>query len=222
MKKKLYLNEICSTLDNERDYYLYLNRLYSIKPTFKIKPPKKPKFLILNTSQLLKRAQTEYNIEYENLILKNRIEYITSKKGPYNQNYLRPKTGLPAFKKKIFNYSYQDKENIKKILKNNKYFYNKISKIKSYYENDKMKEEAKKQVKYMNNILAKNRTIKRPPNLNYQDFETFKKYIKSQNENDNIQQKDDKNIIEEKEEEEEEKNEKKEDEEKNEKKEKLN
>ena len=74
----------------------------------------------------------------------------------------------------------------------------------------------------MNNIMAKNRTIKRPPNLNYQDFETFKKYIKSQYENDNIQQKDDKNIIEEKEEEEEEKKEKKEDEEKNEKKEKLN
>jgi len=119
------------------------------------------------------------------MILRNRLSYINAKKGPYNQNYLRPKSGLPAFKKYFINYNYKDIEKMKKILQENIKFYNKVSNIKSYYDFETMNEEAKKQIKYMNNLLAKNRFIKQPPNLNYIDIEKYKEFIESQNENKN-------------------------------------
>ena len=185
MKRQLYLNEICDSLEKEREQLLHLRRLYTIKSTFKIKSPIKPKFLIQNNSRILKRAQTQYNIDYENMILRNRLSYINTKNGPYNQNYLRPKSGLPAFKKTFINYSFQEAENIRNIIQNNIKFYNKINNMKSYYDSDTMKQEAKNQVKYMNNLLSQNRYIKRPPNLSYIDIEQYKKFIESQNENEN-------------------------------------
>ena len=197
MKKQLFLNEICESLDRERDQLMHLRRLYTIKPTFKIKAPKKPQFLIHNYSRELKRAQTQYNIENENTLLRNRLSYIYSKKGPYNQNYLRPKSGLPAFKKTYINYSFQDVEKMKKILQDNIKIYNKVNNMKSYYTFKDINKEAKLQVKYMNNILAKNRYIKKPPSLNYIDFEQFKKMIETQNENEENIEQDSNGIIEE-------------------------
>ena len=186
MKKQLYLNEICDSLEKERDQLNHLRRLYSIKPTFKIKSPKKPKFLINNYSRILTRAQTQYNINYENMILRNRLSYISTKKGPYNQNYLRPKSGLSFFKKTFINYSFQDVENMRKILLDNIKMYNKVNNIKSYYDFDTINKEAKKQVKYMNNISAQNKYIKKPPSLNYIDIEQFRKYIEALNDNKEI------------------------------------
>ena len=197
MKRQLYLNEICTSLDKERDQLLHLRRLYTIKPTFKIKSPKKPKFLIQNNSRLLKRAQTQYNIDYENMILRNRLYYISTKNGPYNKYYLRPKSGLPAFKKKFINYSFQEVENMRKTLQENFKFYNKINNMKSYYDFQNMNEEAKKQIKYMNNLLSKNRYIKRPPNLSYIDINRYRKFIDSQIENDDNNQEEENGIIEE-------------------------
>ena len=50
-------------------------------------------------------------------------------------------------------------------------FYNKVNNMKSYYDFETMTEEAKNQVKYMNNLLKQNRFIKRPPSLNYIDID---------------------------------------------------
>ena len=185
MKRKIFLNEICDSLDRERDHLLHLKRLYTIKPTLEIKSPIKPKFLIRNNSKLLKRAQTQYNIDYENEIMKNRLSYINTKNGPYNQNYLRPKSGLPAFRKTFIKYSFQEVETMQKIFKENIKFYNKVNNMKSYYDNQTMNKEAKKQVKYMNNLLGQNKFIKRPPSLNYIDFEQYKRLVEQQNEEDN-------------------------------------
>lgn len=185
MKRQLFLNEICDSLDKERDHLMHLKRLYAIKPTFKIKSPKKPKFLLNNISRELKRAQTQYNIENENMILRDRLSYIFSKKGPYNQKYLRPKSGLPAFKKTYINYSFQDIENMKKTLQENIKIYNKVNNMRSYYEFKEINKEAKLQVKYMNNLLKENRYIKKPPSLDYINFEQFKQLIEAQNENEN-------------------------------------
>jgi len=193
MKRQLYLNEICDSLDKERDQLLHLRRLYTIKPTFKIKSPKKPKFLIQNNSRLLKRAETQYNIEYQNMILRNRLSYINAKNGPYNQNYLRPKSGLPAFKKTFINYSFQDVERMRKILLDNVKFYNKVNNMKSYYDFETMTEEANNQVKYMNNLLKQNRYIKRPPSLNYIDIDKYRKLIEAQNEEEQLYDEEDDN-----------------------------
>ena len=193
MKRQLYLNEICDSLDRERDQLLHLRRLYTIKPTFKIKSPKKPKFLIQNNSRLLKRAETQYNIDYQNMILRNRLSYINAKNGPYNQNYLRPKSGLPAFKKTFINYSFQDVERMRKILLDNAKFYNKVNNMKSYYDFETMTEEANNQVKYMNNLLKQNRYIKRPPSLNYIDIDKYRKLIEAQNEEEQLYDEEDDN-----------------------------
>ena len=193
MKRQLYLNEICDSLDKERDQLLHLRRLYTIKPTFKIKSPKKPKFLIQNNSRLLKRAETQYNIDYQNMILRNRLSYINAKSGPYNQNYLRPKSGLPAFKKTFINYSFQDVERMRKILLDNVKFYNKVNNMKSYYDFETMTEEANNQVKYMNNLLKQNRYIKRPPSLNYIDIDQYRKLIEAQNEEEQLYDEEDDN-----------------------------
>ena len=182
MKRKLFLNEICDSLDRERDHLLHLQRLYTIKPTLEIKSPIKPRFLIQNNSRLLKRAQTQYNIDYENEILKNRLSYINTKNGPYNQNYLRPRSGLPAFRKTYINYSFQDVENMRKTFQENIKFYNKVNNMKSYYDYQTLNKEAKNQVKYMNYLLRQNKYIKKPPTLNYIDIDQYRKLVEQQNE----------------------------------------
>ena len=193
MKKSFYLNEICNSLDKERDQFLHLRRLYTIKPTLKIEPPIKPKFLKINKSKLLKRAQTQLRIDYENDILARKILEINSKKGDYNQNVLKPQKVYPAFRRTYFNYKYQDIEKMKTILEDNIKLRNRLNNVKSYYKTEDINEDAKKQEKYLNNILSKNKTIKIPPPLNYYDIEQYKNFVEAQNENENQ----DENIIEE-------------------------
>ena len=185
MKRKLFLNEICDSLDRERDHLLHLQRLYTIKPTLEIKSPIKPRFLIQNNPRLLKRAQTQYNIDYENEILKNRLSYINTKNVPYNQNYLRPRSGLPAFRKTYINYSFQEVENMRKTFQENIKFYNKVNNMKSYYDYQTMNKEAKNQVKYMNYLLRQNKYIKKPPTLNYIDIDQYRRLVEQQNEEGN-------------------------------------
>ena len=194
MKKSFYLNQICNSLDKERDQFLHLRRLYTIKPTLKIEPPIKPKFLKINRSKILKRAQTQLRIDYENDILYNKkILEIELKKGEYNQYKLRPKKDYPAFRRTYFNYKYQDIEKMKTILEDNINWRNRLNKVKPYYKTEDINEEARKQEKYLNNILSKNRMIKVPPPLNYYDIEQYKNLVEEQNENENQ----DENIIEE-------------------------
>ena len=193
MKKTLYLNQICYSLDKERDQFLHLRRLYTIKPTMKIDPPIKPKFLKINKSKLLKRAQTQLRIDYENDILYGKIREINSKTGEYNEKKLKPKNDYPAFRRSYYNYKYQDIEKMKTILEDNINLDNRLKKVKPYYKTEDINEEARKQEKYLNNILAKSKMIKRPPPLNYYDIEQYKNLVEAQNEN----EKQDQNIIEE-------------------------
>lgn len=193
MKKALYLNKICYSLDKERDQFLHLRRLYTIKPTMKIDPPIKPKFLKINKSKLLKRAQTQLQIDYENDILYSKIKEIHSKTGEYNEKKLKPKNDYPAFRRSYYNYKYQDIEKMKTILEDNINLDNRLKKVKPYYKTEDINEEARKQEKYLNNILAKSKMIKRPSPLNYYDIEQYKNLVEAQNENENQDQ----NIIEE-------------------------
>ena len=193
MKKTLYLNQICYSLDKERDQFLHLRRLYTIKPTMKIDPPIKPKFLKINKSKLLKRAQTQLRIDYENDILYGKIREINSKTGEYNEKKIKPKNDYPAFRRSYYNYKYQDIEKMKTILEDNINLDNRLKKVKPYYKTEDINEEARKQEKYLNNILAKSKMIKRPPPLNYYDIEQYKNLVEAQNEN----EKQDQNIIEE-------------------------
>ena len=181
------------SIDEEREQFLHLRRLYSIKPTLKIESPIQPKFLKNNKSKILKKAQTQLKIDYENDILTRKILDIKLKKGSYNQNILRPKSDYPAFRRTYFNYKYQDIEKMQEILKDNINLNYRLNNVKSYYKTEDMYEEARKQEKYLNNILAKNKTIKIPPTLNYYDIEQYKNLVESQIENQN----DDENIIEE-------------------------
>ena len=181
------------SIDKEREQFLHLRRLYSIKPTLKIESPIQPKFLKNNKSKILKKAQTQLKIDYENDILTRKILDIKLKKGSYNQNILRPKSDYPAFRRTYFNYKYQDIEKMQEILKDNINLNYRLNNVKSYYKTEDMYEEARKQEKYLNNILAKNKTIKIPPTLNYYDIEQYKNLVESQIENQN----DDENIIEE-------------------------
>ena len=193
MKKSLYLNKICYSLDKERDQFLHLRRLYTIKPTLKIEPPVKPKFLKVNSSKLLKRAQTQISIDYENNILYRKVFEIMKKNGEYNQNKLRPKKDYPAFRRTYFNYKYQDIEKMKTILEDNLNYKYRIEKVKPYYKTEEINKEAKNQEKYLNNLLEKNRMIKIPPPLSYYDIDQYKDLVEAQNENENK----DENIIEE-------------------------
>ena len=194
MKKSFYLNQICNSLDKERDQFLHLRRLYTIKPTLKIEPPIKPKFLKINRSKILKRAQTQLRIDYENDILYNKkLVDIQLKKGEYNQNKLKPKKDYPAFRRPYFNYKYQTIEKMKTILEDNINWKNRLDKVKPYYKTEDINEEARKQEQYLNNILSKNRMIKIPPPLNYYDIDQYKNFVEEQNENENK----DENIIEE-------------------------
>jgi Ca-activated chloride channel family protein len=191
MKKSLYLNQICNSLDKERDQFLHLRRLYTIKPTLKIEPPIKPKFLKINRSKILKRAQTQLRIDYENDILYRKISEIKLKKGEYNQNILKPKKIYPAFRRTYFNFKYQDIEKMKNIFEDNIKLKNRLDNAKSYYKTEDINEDAKKQEKYLNNILSKNRAINIPPPLNYYDIDQYKNLVEAQNENENQ----DENII---------------------------
>jgi hypothetical protein len=193
MKKTLYSNKICYSLDKEREQFLHLRRLYSIKPTLKIESPIQPKFLKNNKSKLLKKAQTQLRIDYENDILARKILEINFKKGSYNQSILRPKSDYPAFRRTYFNYKYHDIEKMKSILEDNINLNNRLNNVKSYYTTEDMNEEARKQERYLNNILAKNKAIKTPPNLNYFDIDQYKNLLEAQIENENL----DENIIEE-------------------------
>jgi len=193
MKKPLCLNEICYSLDKERDQLLHLMRLYSIKSTFKIKPPEQYKFLKNNKSKLLKRAQTQLQIDYENNILARKILKIQLNKGEYNQNNLRPKTNYPAFRRNYFNYKFQEIEKMKTIFEGNMHLKYRLDNVKSHYKTENIFEEARKQEEYLNNIISKNRTIKVPPPLNYYDINDYKNLIEEQNKNENIDQ----NVIEE-------------------------
>jgi len=193
MKKAIYSNKICYSLDKEREQFLHLRRLYSIKPTLKIESPIQPKFLKNNKSKLLKKAQTQLRIDYENDILARKILEINFKKGSYNQNILRPKSDYPAFRRTYFNYKYHDIEKMKSILEDNINLNNRLNNVKSYYKTEDMNEEARKQERYLNNILAKNKAIKTPPNLNYFDIDQYRNLLEAQIENENL----DENIIEE-------------------------
>lgn len=82
---------------------------------------------------------------------------------------------------------------MKSILEDNINLNNRLNNVKSYYTTEDMNEEARKQERYLNNILAKNKAIKTPPNLNYFDIDQYKNLLEAQIENENL----DENIIEE-------------------------
>ena len=193
MKKSLYLNNICYSLDKEREQFLHLRRLYTIKPTLKIDPPIRPQFLKNNKSRIMKRAQTQLQIKNENDILFRKILEINLKKGEYNQKKIKPKDDYPAFRRTYFNYKFQDIEKMKTVLEDNIHFYNRLNKVKSHYNTEDMNEEARKQEKYLNNILEKNKAVKVPPTLNYYDIDQYTNLVEAQNEKEN----EDENIIEE-------------------------
>ena len=177
MRSQTCSNKICSSLNKEREQFLHLMRLYSIKPTIQINPPKKPKFLKNNQSKLMENAKKQFKIDYENMILAKKINDIKIKNGRYNKNVIRPKTDYPAFRRSYFNCKYEDIEKMKDIIIRNIFITQRINSAKSYYSTENLFEEAKKQEKYLHNIMNKSKSVRRPPELNFCDIDQFKDLV---------------------------------------------
>ena len=167
-------SKICYSLNKEREQFLHLMRLYTIKPTIKIIPPKKPKFLKINQSKLMENAKRQLKIDYENMILAKKINDIKIKNGRYNQNVIRPKTDYPAFRRSYFNYKYDDIEKMKNIIQQNIFITKRINSAKSYYPTENLFEEAQKQEQYLHNLLNKSKSVSKPPELSFYDIDQFR------------------------------------------------
>ena len=186
MRSQICSNRICYSLNKERDQFLHLMRLYSIKPTIQINPPKKPKFLRNNQSKLMENAKKQLQIDYENMILAKKINDIKLKNGRYNQKIIRPKTDYPAFRRSYFNCKYDDIVKMKNIIKDNIFITQRINSAKSYYPTGYLYEEAQKQEKYLHNLIKKSKIVRRPPELNFCDIDQFRDIV--QNNNDVIEE----------------------------------
>ena len=83
----------------------------------------------------------------------------------YNKKQIRPKL-YPAFKR-FARFKLSDILKMIKIRKDNMKMENKISEIKSEYEINLMKKEARKQKEYLNNLLNRPKSIPYAPQLSF-------------------------------------------------------
>ena len=112
---------------------------------------------IFNAKRNKGYSYTKYKLEYEDNIIKRKMNEIKNKSGPYNINKLRGKNDIIIKRSNYFN--------IKKIEnkiknENDKKFKGRIKRAKSSYDNKILKKNNKKLNSYRNfciEILRKNR-----------------------------------------------------------------
>ena len=94
----------------------------------------------------------------------------------YNKKQIRPKL-YPAFKR-FARFKLSDILKMIKIKKDNMKMENKISEIKSEYEINLMKKEARKQKEYLNNLLNRPKSIPYAPQLSFLSIDQINNRIK--------------------------------------------
>ncbi len=169
-------NKICFTKEKTYEQNLHLKRLYTIRPRITITEPYFPFFMKSGGWQREKKRQEEDKVEKINNIYFTKIFDARLKPGDYNKKKIKP--GLyPAFKK-LAGYKISDILKILKIKKDNMKMENKISEIKSEYEINLMKKEARKQKEYLNNLLNRPKSIPYAPQLSFLSIDQINNRIK--------------------------------------------
>ena len=167
-----YTNKICFTKEKFYEQNLHLNRLYHIKPRISITEPYIPDFIHSGGWQREKKRQEESEIYKINNIVYSRVREAKLKNGKYSLYEVYPKQIYPAFRR-IARYNLSDLIRLINIRKDNYRMKNKLNEIKSDYERNYMKNEAQKQVKYLNNILNQSKSIPYAPQLKFISIEQF-------------------------------------------------
>ena len=133
-------NLICEYHEAYENQINYIKRLLSAKDMIKSTiPPYYPKFLKLKISKHHMEEDKNDKIKEENKILMLKIMNAGEKPSKYSKIY-EPKK-CPAFDKEILNLKRMKKE-IKNYEDNTK-FYNKIENVRSYYNNEELKQRKK-------------------------------------------------------------------------------
>ena len=173
-----YTNKICFTKEKFYEQNLHLNRLYKIRPRISITEPYIPYFIHSGGWQREKKRQETSEIYKINNIIYNRVQEVKLKHGQYSLSEVYPKQIYPAFRR-LARYKISDLIKLINIRKDNFRLKNKISEIKSDYERNYMKNEAEKQVKYLNNIMNQSKSIPYAPQLKFISIDQYNRLIKN-------------------------------------------
>lgn len=171
-------NKICFTQDKTYEQNLHLKRLYCIRPQINVTRPFIPEFLLLGGPQREKRKQIQDKIDKENLILMKKKIEILIKNGKYSKYVVEPKEIYPAFRR-YSNYKISDIINFIHIHKDNQRLKNKITNLKSTYDNGEMRKEAENQEKYLHNILNRPKSIPFTPALRFESIDQIHRKLKN-------------------------------------------
>ena len=164
-------NIICGYLEAFENQNKHIERVLSAKEIVKSnKPPYYPKFLKLKLSKQHMEEDKNDKIKEENKILYFKILEAENKPSKYSKIY-KPKD-CPAFNKDLIYF-----KRIKKEINNyqeNVRFYNKIEKIRSYYDNS---EEIKQRNKFLNESskMLKKSNLEISPSLHFLSPSRLKK-----------------------------------------------
>jgi len=128
-------NYLCNYLDQYRVQKMHIQRILSAKIKINDEQPYYPKFLQLRLGKNQFEEEKNIIIREENMNLLNRIENALRKPSKYSRIF-EPKE-CPSFNKQIIRF-----KRIKKEIENyqeNIKFYNRIEKVKSFYDIDEIK-----------------------------------------------------------------------------------
>ena len=172
-------NRICFTKDKTNEQNLHLNRLLCTRPKINVTEPYVPTFLKINSSQKEKKKQIQNKKNKENDILQKKILNVYFKNGKYSRYEVEPKQIYPAFRR-YTNLKFDEIVRLININTDNQKFENKISNLKSIYDNGEMMKEAEKQEKYLNNLLNRPKSIPFTPALKFKSIEYVRNWLKNQ------------------------------------------
>lgn len=172
-------NKICFTQDKTYEQNLHLKRLFCTRPQINVSKPFIPEFLLLRGPQKEKRKQIQDKIDKENFILDKKKLEVLIKNGKYSKYVVEPKETYPAFRR-YSKYKISDIINFIHIYNDNQRLKNKISTLKSIYDNGEMRKEAENQEKYLQNILNRPKSIPFTPALNFISIDQLHRRLKNQ------------------------------------------
>lgn len=172
-------NKICFTQDKTNEQNLHLKRLFCTRPQINVTRPFVPEFLLLRGPQKEKRKQIQDKIDKENFILDKKKLEVLIKNGKYSKYVVEPKEIYPAFRR-YSKYKISDIINFIHIYNDNQRFRNKISTLKSIYDNNEMRKEAENQEKYLANIQNRPKSIPFTPALNFISIDQLHRRLKNQ------------------------------------------
>jgi hypothetical protein len=173
MWNKSYQNSICNQLEKLNEQRLHINRVLSVKGQTNTSCPLKPKFLKTKLKKQIMEEEIRQKIEYENNNLLQKIVNADNKPSKYSIKY--PPHECPAFNKEIMYMKRMQREY--NHYKDNINMYKKLSKVKSYYETDKIYQSTAKYDDIVRMIRRNDRVLH--PCLDFQSPSTVKKKIEN-------------------------------------------